>query len=1389
MNRVLTTCMLIALLAWPVQGATENFTTWPETDPEGHLTVSTSSVVASAVNREDVCYVSKDFGAAYWDDDFAVRFQFVPGAVTHDDGSCFLGLCAFTTVETDWYNVSQGGSGGYGVTPFYSRDTNGYFLRLRMVKPFERFLASSDYIYVSTGTTYYVTFERDYDGGTYNKGLYTLTVCTGNYDGESGSSLVDSVTIDAPSTAGTDFRYVMTGLSQLNGGVQAASGTISNLDLSGAPSEDPPSKATGPYPPDDADNVSLSAVLSWSAAAGADNYDVYFGLSNADINDSYIGNQVGTSYDPNLAYASDYHWRIDANNAYGTTTGDRWNFSTIAEANEPAGVEDFTSGWIELDPGDDIAITDANTITVTALPSNLSAYVYKDFGEGFFGGDLLLRERITVTASYNLGFFGALCLSNAPRDYQNMIWSGDDGILVYWREVNNVETLFLNVLVDGNPYTDSMTGTLSTEYFLTLSRDYDGGTNGAGLVTLYVCTGAHYGGAGSTLVDTLQVHVPAGGAQNFSHAMVAQSMTNQGTNTVSGTIEYLELGAPTGSGEDPEEPEPGDPNEPGEPGPSGHGPYYVSPNGSNDANGVTVNTPWRTVTYALATGVLHATESYNVIYLMPGNHGGIGLTSKTWDSTDWSSEWLIEGMTGSELSGLVVSGVSAFLDFNDITIRRPNPDGGTAVLFRDCQSVKFRNSRVYGNWATPDNYMTNKAIALEGLTSYCQDIEVAYTDFYDSDRGIHLYKDLRNDIYIHHCRGHRINEEPYKLGDFAATRGDYDPIKVWYCEYVDHPDENIPTLLPDGKLDYPHGTALSFWGKNIWVRGHVGVATSGSGATRFYEAFGPYDDIILEDSIFFSPGGIYRTDNPGYARHAGFYQIGKGCKIVGNTFVAGITQGYPYLSRKYAGNVVLEPHTTYDNSLIFKNNIVIAFIEVGGMTVDSGNNLVWALFKNGTYTGTWDANDVVLCTSQNTLRTGYTADWFEQPGNVFIGSDTFSKWWTDHVLPQTYWDFALPAGSPAVDEGDPSVDSGYDVRGLARSATPDIGAFEYIAASAPLKPTNPVPANGAANVPLSTVLHWSGTADNWDVYIGTSPSALAFKGNVQARDYEEYDWAYGTTYYWRIDANNATGLTTGDVWSFTTVAETTAQPAKAVAVYPANGARNVDTSINLRWGAVTGAIAYNVYYGTSSLEPLISTSSTSAAVTLSTGTSYIWRVDVVGTYGATTGDVWSFTTYIPDDPTDPGDPGTPGLPVFSAEGITVRPPKAQRERSDRSTARYGTEFQALTAVEVSNLTGLPQSFAVGLANEDGDGLSGWLHGIDIYPTGTDTQWTLTITDSWGGELFSATDLDMTEGVVRYDYASQGVPFIDGLVVTMEDFTGDTAESIRVRLYITETWRR
>ena len=53
------------------------------------------------------------------------------------------------------------------------------------------------------------------------------------------------------------------------------------------------------------------------------------------------------------------------------------------------------------------------------------------------------------------------------------------------------------------------------------------------------------------------------------------------------------------------------------------------------------------------------------------------------------------------------------------------------------------------------------------------------------------------------------------------------------------------------------------------------------------------------------------------------------------------------------------------------------------------------------------------------------------------------------------------------------------------------------------------------------------------MYFGTT-SPGTFKGNQTATTYNPGTLATSTTYYWRIDEKNATGTTTGDVWSFTT---------------------------------------------------------------------------------------------------------------------------------------------------------------------------------------------------------------------------------------------------------------
>ena len=68
-------------------------------------------------------------------------------------------------------------------------------------------------------------------------------------------------------------------------------------------------------------------------------------------------------------------------------------------------------------------------------------------------------------------------------------------------------------------------------------------------------------------------------------------------------------------------------------------------------------------------------------------------------------------------------------------------------------------------------------------------------------------------------------------------------------------------------------------------------------------------------------------------------------------------------------------------------------------------------------------------------------------------------------------------------------------------------------------------------------LQWAdgGGSSNYDVYFGTNAVSLSFKTNQTGTTYDPGTLAYNTAYYWQINARNAAGVTTGDVWTFTTV--------------------------------------------------------------------------------------------------------------------------------------------------------------------------------------------------------------------------------------------------------------
>ncbi|MCX7834831.1 MAG: fibronectin type III domain-containing protein [bacterium] len=111
-------------------------------------------------------------------------------------------------------------------------------------------------------------------------------------------------------------------------------------------------------------------------------------------------------------------------------------------------------------------------------------------------------------------------------------------------------------------------------------------------------------------------------------------------------------------------------------------------------------------------------------------------------------------------------------------------------------------------------------------------------------------------------------------------------------------------------------------------------------------------------------------------------------------------------------------------------------------------------------------------------------------------------------------------------------------------------------------PSNPIPANGAANVPLGTNLQWTAAAaaTGYNVYFGTTNPPPLVSSNQTATTYV-VNLAPTTTYYWQVVALGTGGMTNaGPVWSFTT--GTGAAPNA-----PTNGAVTNPTtsSLTLTW--------------------------------------------------------------------------------------------------------------------------------------------------------------------------------------------------------------------------------
>lgn len=127
-------------------------------------------------------------------------------------------------------------------------------------------------------------------------------------------------------------------------------------------------------------------------------------------------------------------------------------------------------------------------------------------------------------------------------------------------------------------------------------------------------------------------------------------------------------------------------------------------------------------------------------------------------------------------------------------------------------------------------------------------------------------------------------------------------------------------------------------------------------------------------------------------------------------------------------------------------------------------------------------------------------------------------------------------------------------------------------AGEPAKPENPDPADGSGpGVDFSDFeLSWDdgGGADTFDVYIGTTGDltqvSSAQAGTTYTTTLSEIETVIGSSpinqsIYWRVDATNTNGTTTGDEWNFD------ARPAKATLVAPTNAASDITLDQVLEW--------------------------------------------------------------------------------------------------------------------------------------------------------------------------------------------------------------------------------
>ncbi|MGA2092466.1 MAG: CotH kinase family protein, partial [Sedimentisphaerales bacterium] len=1093
-----------------------------------------------------------------------------------------------------------------------------------------------------------------------------------------------------------------------------------------------PGQTSAPIPANGATGLSVTTDLSWTAGSGATSHDVYFDTVNPP---SFVLNQTGTTYDTGtMANGTTYYWRIDEKNPGGTTTGDVWSFTTIVSrtlnvsSNDGGNVTTPGEGDFQYDNGTNtsiVATADANyhfvnwtgtavTAGKVAGPTSASTTVLMDADYTVVANFVINQLAITASAGAN----GSISPSGTfNKDYgssQLFTATPTTGYEIDKWKVDGVE-----VQTGGTTYTLSgitATHTVAVSFrILTYTVTGSAGANGA--ISPSGTINKDYGSSQLFTatpftgyeVDTWQVDgadVQTGGTtymlSNITAAhTVAVSFKARPAYTITGTAGANGSITPANTV-------------------VYHGDNQLFTATSDigyevdiwQVDGADVQTGGNTYILSNITADHTVAVMFKIrpVYAVTGTAGANGSITPTSADVYHGDSQLFTATptTGYEVDKWTVDGGDVQAGGTTYTLSNITAGHTVAVSFKIMTYTVTASAGANGSidpTSTVVNYDGSQLFTATPTTGY--EVDKWKVDGADVQTGGTAF--TLSNITANHTVAVSFKIMTYTVTGTAGANGSINPTSA-VVNYnsgqlftaISDTGYEVDTWQLDGADAQTGGSTYTL--SNITATHTVAVTFKAIPTYTVTGEAGANGSISPTSEVVYRDGSQLFTATPGTCYEVDKWQLdGVDIQTGGTTYtLSNITANHTvtvsFKIRTYIVNTsegisppgpivkdcgssqlfTTSPVTGYE---IDKWQVDGADVQTGGTTFTlsniTANHTVAVSFKIMTYaiTGTAGANGSIspsetfnkdygssqLFTAMPT--TGYSVDTWQVDGaDVQTGGTTFtlSNITAAHtvavsfkILTYTVTASAGANGSVAptssvvnyggsqlftatantdyivnkwqVDGAD--VQTGGNTYTITNVTATHAVTVSFVVVS-PSQASNPTPANSATNVAVTTDLSWTAgaRATSHDVYFGTASTPPLVSSSQTGTTYDTGTMANGTTYYWRIDEKNAGGTTTGTVWSFTTIV---AVPAQATTPSPATGATGVSITSTLSWTAGARATSHDVYFGTASTPPLVSSSQTGTTYspgTLGYSTTYYWRIDEKNAGGTTTGTVWSFTT-------------------------------------------------------------------------------------------------------------------------------------------------------------------